>query len=162
MSKDCVYWYNSNSHKGIPEDVYTLHEVHCMRFLSVCSLCKEVIPKSKKSSHDAEFHAKEPCNYCMVNFEAKDLSLHKTVCNARPKPCLYCGAVMELFHLINHEDTCGNRTEDCELCGKIVIIKNIPEHLAACVQTENQDPQPLKRKKNSNPAKKKSKRKFNE
>ena len=159
MPKDCAYWYFIYSNREIPEDVLVLHEIHCQRYLYLCEPCKKVFPKTKKQSHDTEFHAKTKCSYCDQLFENMEMTLHKSICNLRPKPCLYCGAVMELYHLIQHEDTCGNRTEVCDICGAYVIIKQYPEHLVACSETENLDPKALKRKpQDLNPAKKRLKK----
>ena len=92
-----------------------------------------------------------------------ELALHKTTCPSKPKPCDYCGAVLELHHLLEHEDHCGSRTEKCIICYKNVIMKEMPDHLAICVElldqrSEEESKEPAKRKPAPPQAKRKGKK----
>ena len=57
-----VYFLQSNlcdvsySKKDIPAANFTIHEVHCSRFLAECQYCKEYIPKSEMKNHLASEH----------------------------------------------------------------------------------------------------------
>lgn len=44
------------SHRYVAESNFTLHEMHCRRFLCVCPDCEETVPKEHLEQHRQEQH----------------------------------------------------------------------------------------------------------
>jgi DNA-directed RNA polymerase subunit RPC12/RpoP len=121
----CPHWYSLSSQRLVPAHVFTLHCVHCERFLYKCVECSELMPKALKSSHS---HPK--CPDCHSSLTKDGLDAHRPRCEFRPRPCEFCSLELPIHQLNEHQEDCSNRTEVCESCQKFVKLKDMIRHLS--------------------------------
>ena len=112
----------------MPVRSYLLHSIHCERFLTRCTICLELMPKSRLSEHVSEKHTKIPCEYCLDALPKEAMEGHVLRCEFRPQACRYCQAVFTMVYLVEHHELCGNRTEICTACSRYVPLKDFATH----------------------------------
>lgn len=54
-----------------------MHEMHCMRNITLCKHCQEPVPKGEIDIHFEETHAKIACEKCGVQVEKSVLEKHE-------------------------------------------------------------------------------------
>ncbi|XP_053557676.1 TRAF-type zinc finger domain-containing protein 1 isoform X2 [Bombina bombina] len=126
----------------IPVANFTIHEIHCKRKISVCSICEEPFPTTEMDEHIATEHAMVTCK-CNMKMEKRDVEEHElSACTLRLVKCQFCELELAFNKLGDHEDYCGARTERCAACGLSVMIKNLKDHPKVCgKETEPKKPQ---------------------
>ncbi|NXK04202.1 TRAD1 protein, partial [Herpetotheres cachinnans] len=118
--------------KDIPAANFITHEVHCSRYVAVCQLCKEAIPKSEMKNHIESEHVEVTCK-CRMKMENRLLEEHKvSACPLRPGLCQYCEIQLPFKELLDHEIYCGARTETCDRCNRRIMLKDLKEHPQVC------------------------------
>ncbi|CAD8181257.1 unnamed protein product [Paramecium octaurelia] len=120
----------SNCNQLIEDTKLVLHETYCIRFNIKCDRCGQYYDKNDPESHEEDYHKKEKCQYCYVEFD--DLSKHK--CQKTPKLCLYCELSYPLDQIHQHENQCGSRTEKCQMCQNYVMKRDLNAHYQNCSQ----------------------------
>ncbi|CAK85994.1 unnamed protein product (macronuclear) [Paramecium tetraurelia] len=120
----------SNCNQLIEETKLVLHETYCIRFNIKCDRCGQYYDKNDPESHEEDYHKKEKCQYCYVDFD--DLSKHK--CQKTPQLCLYCELSYPLDQIYQHENQCGSRTEKCQMCQNYVMKRDLNAHNQKCSQ----------------------------
>lgn len=128
----------------VPAKVLELHSVHCQRFLCLCEICRELIPKAKFQDHIDEEHPTQTCPHCSDSIPSDVFSSHLLRCELRPQPCPMCTLDFPFDQLIAHQEICANRTEHCTTCGLYVPRRDFPYHVVTCRPGENGN---LKRKR---------------
>lgn len=53
----------------MPAGSFTLHALHCERFMQICSKCKEPVHKEQMQSHENEVHSLISCKDCRQQIE---------------------------------------------------------------------------------------------
>ncbi|XP_056178527.1 uncharacterized protein LOC130141532 [Falco biarmicus] len=130
--------------KDIPASNFTIHEVHCSRFLAACQYCEVYIPISEMKNHFASEHVEVTCE-CGMKMEKQHLEDHKAfVCLLRLVLCPYCEIQLPLRAMVDHELYCSTRTEECENCHRYILVRDLKEHPRVCglvgVQTRGSAP----------------------
>ncbi|MGH0186482.1 UNVERIFIED_CONTAM: hypothetical protein FKN15_021696, partial [Acipenser sinensis] len=93
---------------------FSLHESHCWRFLSVCPLCDEPVPKDQLQEHrDTEHCKSEQCAERLVS-------------------CEFCDVELPLSKLQEHGDACGSRTQRCPDCNRYVMHREQERRSREC------------------------------
>jgi len=54
-----------------------MHEMHCMRNITLCKHCNEPVPKGEIDQHFEDTHAKIACQKCGIQVEKNDLEKHE-------------------------------------------------------------------------------------
>ncbi|XP_006863539.1 PREDICTED: XIAP-associated factor 1 [Chrysochloris asiatica] len=112
---------------------FTLHEVHCMRFLVICQECEEPVPKKEMEEHLEDKHKEVECTMCHQNVQKYLLDAHETKdCQMRQVNCKFCELTMGLSKLVNHEYQCGSRTERCPHCNQLILLRKLAHHKDNC------------------------------
>jgi len=135
----------------VPVRSYQLHSIHCERFLTKCTDCLELLPKSRLSEHVSEKHTKFACEYCQDTLPKETMEGHVLRCEFRPQACRYCQAVFTMVSLVEHQEFCGNRTEICPACSRYVPMKDFATHtvvecpssFASCWNLDDTEPRDL-------------------
>lgn len=118
-----------NCKRDISAVNFVMHEMHCMRNITLCKHCQEPVPKAEIDLHFEETHAKIACEKCGVQVEKSVLEKHEEdECSKRSMKCLYCELEMPKNELDNHLDYCGTRTEECVKCGQFIMKKDDLKH----------------------------------
>ena len=128
----------------VPEAVWEIHSVHCQRFLCLCEICAELVPRSRLKDHIVEDHPTQSCPHCSDLIPSDVFSSHLQRCELRPQPCSLCTLEFPFEQLIAHQEICSNRTEQCTLCGLYVPRRDFPYHVVTCKPGANGS---LKRKR---------------
>uniref|UniRef100_A0A2K6FSV1 XIAP associated factor 1 n=1 Tax=Propithecus coquereli TaxID=379532 RepID=A0A2K6FSV1_PROCO len=103
-----------NCKRKVASAHFTLHEVHCLRFLVLCPECEEAVPGVKMEEHCKNSHR-----------QAKE-------CQERPTECKFCKLAVRLSKLEVHEFYCGKRTELCPDCGQSIMLEVLAQHKDVC------------------------------
>ncbi|XP_061460851.1 XIAP-associated factor 1 isoform X2 [Rhineura floridana] len=103
-----------NCQRDVVASNFALHEAHCVRFLSICPKCEELIALRDMPEHLARAHQ-----------QAEE-------CRERLAECRFCELEMPFCRLQAHLDACGSRTTLCWDCGKYIMYKALKEHRLAC------------------------------
>ncbi|XP_069073322.1 XIAP-associated factor 1 [Pleurodeles waltl] len=123
-----------NCKKNVALTNFSLHEVHCRRFLKVCPECGEPVPHKDMQQHQDESHRKVKCDLCHQSIQQYLLEEHKAEeCDERSVRCQFCELDLAFCKLKEHADTCGSRTELCHDCKKYVMIKDLEDHKHSCL-----------------------------
>ena len=73
--------------KMLPAAKMATHFGYCRRNVKRCRDCGEMYDINCEEEHQEEFHKKEKCTYCKVEFNSNDIAKHKNNCSAKPKYC---------------------------------------------------------------------------
>jgi hypothetical protein len=113
----------SHCEREVPASNFDLHHAHCIRNLERCTVCGDMIPKSRATEHHQDTHAPVSCSQCGESIERELLVIHeRDKCLQRIVTCGYCEFPLPAVDLDKHLDICGNRTEYCNPCGKYVRL----------------------------------------
>ncbi|NWX85549.1 XAF1 factor, partial [Nothoprocta ornata] len=115
---------------------FSLHEAHCLRFLTLCPECDEPIARKDTKDHQAEAHKQVRCNLCHHSMQQYQLEYHKTQeCHERSMKCSICELEMPFNKLQEHLNSCASRTELCWECNKYVMYKDQNKHKDICLKS---------------------------
>lgn len=118
-----------NCKRDISAVNFVMHEMHCMRNITLCKHCNEPVPKGEIDQHFEDTHAKIACQKCGIQVEKNDLEKHEEEeCSKRSMKCLYCELEMPKADLDTHLGYCGTRTEECVKCGQFIMKKDELKH----------------------------------
>ncbi|RXM94301.1 XIAP-associated factor 1 [Acipenser ruthenus] len=118
-----------NCKKEVLASNFSLHESHCWRFLSVCPLCDEPVPKDQLQEHRDTEHCKVRCTQCNKEMEKCKLEIHQSEqCAERLVSCEFCDLELPLSKLQEHGDACGSRTQRCPNCDRYVMHREQERH----------------------------------
>ncbi|CAD8092160.1 unnamed protein product [Paramecium sonneborni] len=135
----------SNCRQQIAESKHMLHEIYCLRNNIKCQKCGQFYDKNDPESHEDEYHKKEKCQYCLIEFE--DLKKHK--CLKKQKQCLHCDLSFPSDQLFQHENQCGSRTQKCDICNNYVMIKEYQTHIMTCIPKPKVEQSQIQKKSTS-------------
>ncbi|KAM9272533.1 XIAP-associated factor 1 isoform 2-T2 [Morus bassanus] len=112
---------------------FSLHEAHCLRFLTVCPECDEPVAQKNMKDHQTEAHKQVRCNLCHQSMQQYQLEHHETKeCHKRATKCKICELEMPFNKLQEHLNTCASRTEWCWECNKYIMYKDQDKHKDIC------------------------------
>ncbi|NWW48918.1 XAF1 factor, partial [Pedionomus torquatus] len=112
---------------------FSLHETHCLRFLTLCPDCNEPVAQKDMKDHQTEVHKQVRCNLCHQSMQQYQLEHHETKeCHERAMKCSICELEMPFKKLQEHMNTCASRTERCWECNKYVMYKDLNKHKDIC------------------------------
>ncbi|KFO74503.1 XIAP-associated factor 1, partial [Cuculus canorus] len=127
----------SNFCKNCKRDVsaanFSLHEAHCLRFLTLCPECDEPVAQKDMKDHQMEAHKQVRCNLCHQSMQQYQLEHHESKeCHKRATQCKICGLEMPFDNLEEHLNSCASRTEWCWDCNKYIMYKDLNKHKDIC------------------------------
>ncbi|NXT55852.1 XAF1 factor, partial [Pluvianellus socialis] len=112
---------------------FSLHEAHCLRFLTLCPECDEPVAQKDMKDHQTEAHKQVRCNLCHQSMQQYQLEHHETKeCHERATKCKICELEMPFNKLQEHLNTCASRTERCWECNKYIVYKDQNKHKDTC------------------------------
>ncbi|KAG2458786.1 XAF1 factor, partial [Polypterus senegalus] len=118
---------------------FSLHIVHCHRFLSICPLCDESVPSDQLEEHRDREHRKVQCIQCRKKIENYKLEIHKLEeCLQRMNICPFCDLEMPFCKLSEHKAACGSRTQLCPDCNKYIKLVDEEKHYDDCPAKQQQ------------------------
>ncbi|NXV70896.1 XAF1 factor, partial [Atlantisia rogersi] len=121
------------SKRDVSADNFSLHEVHCLRFLTLCPECDEPVAQKDMKDHQTEAHKQVRCNLCHQSMQQYQLEHHETQeCHNRPVKCQICELELPFHKLQEHLNTCASRTELCGECNKYIMYKDLSKHKGIC------------------------------
>uniref|UniRef100_A0A2K6FSQ7 XIAP associated factor 1 n=1 Tax=Propithecus coquereli TaxID=379532 RepID=A0A2K6FSQ7_PROCO len=122
-----------NCKRKVASAHFTLHEVHCLRFLVLCPECEEAVPGVKMEEHCKNSHRQVGCAMCQQSVQKPLLEFHEAKeCQERPTECKFCKLAVRLSKLEVHEFYCGKRTELCPDCGQSIMLEVLAQHKDVC------------------------------
>ncbi|XP_071430941.1 XIAP-associated factor 1 isoform X2 [Pithys albifrons albifrons] len=122
-----------NCKRDVAAANFSLHEAHCMRFLTLCPECDEPIAQKDMEDHQREAHKQIRCSLCHQSMQQYQLEHHENKeCQKRAMKCNICDLEIPFKELQKHLDTCGSRTEKCQECNKYIMYKDQPKHKDTC------------------------------
>ncbi|KAM6242394.1 XIAP-associated factor 1 isoform 2-T2 [Porphyrio hochstetteri] len=122
-----------NCQRDVSADNFSLHEVHCLRFLTLCPECDEPVAQKDMKDHQTEAHKQVRCNLCHQSLQQYQLEHHETKeCHERPMKCQICELEIPFNKLQEHLNTCASRTERCWECNKYIMHKDLSKHKGIC------------------------------
>uniref|UniRef100_UPI00398E5B0F XIAP-associated factor 1 n=1 Tax=Pristiophorus japonicus TaxID=55135 RepID=UPI00398E5B0F len=134
MEEDEPSTFCSNCKKDVTTLNYRIHEIHCRRFIQLCSLCGETVPRAELQAHHETQHRQVQCSLCHKSMEHFRLETHTGEdCVERLLSCRYCELETPCRALAEHEEVCGSRTERCTDCGKYVMYSEQERHGETCL-----------------------------
>ncbi|KAF1410442.1 XIAP-associated factor 1, partial [Spheniscus humboldti] len=112
---------------------FSLHEAHCLRFLTLCPECDEPVAQKDMKDHQTEAHKQVRCNLCQQSMQQYQLEHHEIKeCHKRAMKCKICELEMPFNKLQEHLNTCASRTEWCWECNKYIMYKDQNKHKDIC------------------------------
>ncbi|NWR67454.1 XAF1 factor, partial [Bucorvus abyssinicus] len=112
---------------------FSLHEAHCLRFLTLCPECDEPVAQKDMKDHLTEAHKQVRCNLCHQRMQQYQLDHHETEeCHKRAMKCKICELEMPFNKLAEHLNSCASRTEWCWECNKYIMYKDQKKHKDIC------------------------------
>ncbi|NXJ76494.1 XAF1 factor, partial [Trogon melanurus] len=112
---------------------FSLHEAHCLRFLTLCPECDEPVARKDMEDHQAEAHKQVRCNLCQQSMQQHQLEHHENKeCHKRAVKCKICELEMPFSKLEEHVNACASRTERCGECNKYIMYKDQEKHKDTC------------------------------
>ncbi|XP_012508092.1 PREDICTED: XIAP-associated factor 1 isoform X7 [Propithecus coquereli] len=66
-----------NCKRKVASAHFTLHEVHCLRFLVLCPECEEAVPGVKMEEHCKNSHRQVGCAMCQQSVQKPLLEFHE-------------------------------------------------------------------------------------
>lgn len=70
---------SSCSQQEIPKNTFVMHERGCLRYITLCPVCKEPVPKEELEQHHEEEHKPKACDLCGEKFPPDKLDAHKVL-----------------------------------------------------------------------------------
>ncbi|XP_074450623.1 XIAP-associated factor 1 isoform X7 [Larus michahellis] len=112
---------------------FSVHEAHCLRFLTLCPECDEPVARKDMKDHQTEAHKQVRCHHCHQSMQQYQLEHHETKeCHERAMKCKICELEMPFNKLQEHLNTCASRTERCWECNKYIMYKDQNKHKDIC------------------------------
>ncbi|NWQ79207.1 XAF1 factor, partial [Columbina picui] len=125
--------YALGSKRDVSAANFSIHEAHCLRFLSLCPECDEPVAQKDMKDHQTEAHKQVRCNLCHQSMQQYQLEHHETEdCHERAMKCEICELEMPFNKLQEHLNTCASRTEWCWECNKYIMYKDQNKHKDIC------------------------------
>ncbi|NWZ49013.1 XAF1 factor, partial [Haliaeetus albicilla] len=125
--------YVLGSKRDVSAANFSLHEAHCLRFLTLCPECDEPVAQKDMKDHQTEAHKQVRCNLCHQSMQQYQLEHHETKeCHKRAMKCKICELEMPFNKLQEHLNTCASRTEWCWECNKYIMYRDQDEHKDIC------------------------------
>ncbi|KFP98626.1 XIAP-associated factor 1, partial [Haliaeetus albicilla] len=122
-----------NCKRDVSAANFSLHEAHCLRFLTLCPECDEPVAQKDMKDHQTEAHKQVRCNLCHQSMQQYQLEHHETKeCHKRAMKCKICELEMPFNKLQEHLNTCASRTEWCWECNKYIMYRDQDEHKDIC------------------------------
>ncbi|NXK39146.1 XAF1 factor, partial [Piprites chloris] len=122
-----------NCKRDVSAANFSLHEAHCMRFLTLCPECDEPVAQKDLEDHQTEAHKQIRCRLCHQSMQQYQLEHHENKeCQKRAMKCTICDLEMPFNKLQEHLDTCASRTERCLECNKYIMYKDQHRHKEIC------------------------------
>uniref|UniRef100_A0A8B9MW60 TRAF-type domain-containing protein n=1 Tax=Accipiter nisus TaxID=211598 RepID=A0A8B9MW60_9AVES len=103
-----------NCKRDVSAANFSLHEAHCLRFLTLCPECDEPVAQKDMKDHQTEAHK-----------QTKE-------CHKRAMKCKICELEMPFNKLQEHLNACASRTEWCWECNKYIMYRDQDEHKDIC------------------------------
>ncbi|NXS10627.1 XAF1 factor, partial [Neodrepanis coruscans] len=125
--------YILDSKRDVCAANFSLHEAHCMRFLTLCPECDEPVAQKDMEDHQTEAHKQIRCSLCHQSVQQYQLEHHEAKeCQKRAMKCNICDLEMPFSKLQEHLDTFASQTEKCQECNKYVMYKDQQKHKDIC------------------------------
>ncbi|KAM6239334.1 XIAP-associated factor 1 isoform 2-T2 [Spheniscus humboldti] len=122
-----------NCKRDVSAANFSLHEAHCLRFLTLCPECDEPVAQKDMKDHQTEAHKQVRCNLCQQSMQQYQLEHHEIKeCHKRAMKCKICELEMPFNKLQEHLNTCASRTEWCWECNKYIMYKDQNKHKDIC------------------------------
>ncbi|KFW85369.1 XIAP-associated factor 1, partial [Manacus vitellinus] len=122
-----------NCKRDVSAANFSLHEAHCMRFLTLCPECDEPVAQKDMEDHQTEAHKQIRCRLCHQSMQQYKLEHHENKeCQKRTMKCTICDLEIPFNKLQEHLDTCASRTERCQECNKYIMYKDQHKHKEIC------------------------------
>ncbi|XP_074778994.1 XIAP-associated factor 1 isoform X1 [Athene noctua] len=122
-----------NCKRDVSAANFSLHEAHCLRFLTLCPECDEPVAQKDIKDHQMEAHKQARCKLCHQSMQQHQLEHHETEeCQQRVIKCEICELEMPFNKLQEHLNTCTSRTEKCWACNKYIMYKDWNKHKEIC------------------------------
>ncbi|KFU99619.1 XIAP-associated factor 1, partial [Tauraco erythrolophus] len=122
-----------NCKRDVSAANFSLHEAHCLRFLTLCPKCDEPVAQKDMKHHQMEAHKQVRCTLCHQSMQQYQLEHHETEeCHKRAMKCEICELEMPFNKLQEHLNTCASRTEWCWECNKYIMYKDQNKHKDIC------------------------------
>ncbi|KFU94286.1 XIAP-associated factor 1, partial [Chaetura pelagica] len=123
-----------NCKRDVSAANFSLHEAHCLRFLTLCPECDEPVAQNDMTDHQTEAHKQVRNATCSSGKFAIISSLHVQTeeCHKRAVKCKICELEMPCNKLQEHLNTCASQTEWCGECNKYIMYKDQNEHKEIC------------------------------
>ena len=121
----CCYFC---SKKDISAGNFTIHEVHCIRNITLCLHCDIPIAKSDLDYHIAELHTKVTCPHCSALLLKSEVDQHIADAHTT-EPCPECGENI-LRNLLEDHERDVHSTTACPLCQRVIKKTNLQQHQA--------------------------------
>ncbi|XP_064022816.1 XIAP-associated factor 1 [Pogoniulus pusillus] len=135
MAEDSKFCKNCK--RDVAAANFSLHEAHCLRFLTLCLECDEPIAQKDMTDHQAEAHKQVRCNLCHQGMQQFQLEHHQTKeCLKRTMRCKICELELPFHKLQEHLGTCASRTEWCGACNKYIMYRDQGKHREICQNSD--------------------------
>ncbi|NXN49207.1 XAF1 factor, partial [Rynchops niger] len=122
-----------NCKRDVSAANFSVHEAHCLRFLTLCPECDEPVAQKDMKDHQTEAHRQVRCHLCHQSMQQYQLEHHETKeCHERATKCKICELEMPFNKLQEHLNTCASRTEWCWECNKYIMYKDLNKHKDIC------------------------------
>ncbi|NXG20459.1 XAF1 factor, partial [Grallaria varia] len=126
-----------NCKRDVSAANFSLHEAHCMRFLTICPECDEPVAQKDVEDHQREAHKQIRCSLCHQSMQQYQLEHHENKeCQNRVVKCTICDFEMPFNKLQEHLDACSSRTQRCQECNKYIMYKDHHKHKDICPNTD--------------------------
>lgn len=96
-----------NCSKPIPTSRLIVHETFCVRHMTKCPQCPEIVYKSELSEHIEEEHSFSKCLFCDIELRNELLESHVIVCGSRTDQCPYCDRNIKRMDFKEHTELCA-------------------------------------------------------
>ena len=116
----------SCSEKDIAARNFTVHEVHCVRNITLCPHCNDPVAKTDLDNHIAEQHTSVTCPQCHASLMKSEVDQHIADAHAT-EPCPECGENVSKNLLEDHKRS-AHSTTACPLCHKVVDKTHLHQH----------------------------------
>ncbi|NXF88437.1 XAF1 factor, partial [Eubucco bourcierii] len=135
MTEDSKFCKNCK--RDVAAANFSLHEAHCLRFLTLCLECDEPIAQKDMPDHQAEAHRQVRCNLCHQGMQQYQLEHHQAKeCIKRTMRCKICELELPFHKLEEHLESCASRTEWCGACNKYIMYREQGKHREVCQNSD--------------------------